>query len=118
MSKAYSMDLRERVVAAVKVEGMSRRQAVLRFGVGPSTAIKWIERFEEAGSVAPGQIGGFKPRTIRDGHADWLRVRCREKPFTLRGLVCELASERGLSVDYRSVWQFVHDEKLSHKKRR
>ena len=45
MSKAYSMDFRERVVAAVKVEGMSRRQAALRFGVGPSTAIKWIERF-------------------------------------------------------------------------
>jgi len=32
-------------------------------------------------------------------------------------LVVELG-ERGLKVDYRSVWEFVHAEKLSHKKRR
>ena len=32
-------------------------------------------------------------------------------------LVGELA-ERGLKVDYRSVWTFVHDEKLSFKKKR
>jgi putative transposase len=35
----------------------------------------------------------------------------------LRGLVAELA-ERGLKVDYRSVWDFVHSEKLSFKKKR
>jgi hypothetical protein len=35
----------------------------------------------------------------------------------LRGLVTELA-ERGLKVDYRTVWEFVPAEKLSHKKRR
>jgi transposase len=29
----------------------------------------------------------------------------------------ELA-ERGLKVDYRTVWEFVHAEKLSYKKRR
>ena len=34
----------------------------------------------------------------------------------MRGLVAELA-ERGLKVDYRSVWNFVHAEKLSFKKR-
>jgi len=37
--------------------------------------------------------------------------------FTLRGLVAELAG-RGLKVDYRSVWEFVHAEKLSFKKNR
>jgi putative transposase len=34
----------------------------------------------------------------------------------LRGLVAELA-DRGLKVDYRTVWKFIHGEKLSHKKR-
>jgi transposase len=33
----------------------------------------------------------------------------------LRGLVAELA-ERGLKVDCRAVWNFVHAEKLSFKK--
>ena len=48
-------------------------------------------------------------------HRDWLIERCQAGAFTLRGLVAELA-ERGLSVDYRSVWEFVHAEKLSYKK--
>jgi hypothetical protein len=61
-------------------------------------------------------MGGHKPKALREAHADWLRQRCRGKAFTLRGLVTELAEQRGLRVDYRSVWQFVHDEKLSHKK--
>ena len=117
MARPYSNDLRERVVASVLQEGLSRRRAAARFGVGISTAINWVDRYCETGSVAPGQMGGHKPRKISGAHADWLRRRCREKAFTLRGLVTELASERGLKVDYRSVWEFVHAEKLSYKKR-
>lgn len=117
MGKPYSMDLRERVVAAVEAEGMSRHQAAARFGVSYSVAIGWVKRMRETGSVAPGQMGGHKPRTLSGGHRDWLLERCREKDFTLRGLVAELAA-RGVKVDYRSVWEFVRDEKLSFKKRR
>ena len=117
MSKPYSMDLRERVVAAVETEGLSRRQAAARFGVGYSTAIAWMKRIRETGTVAPGQMGGHKPKKIAGAYRDWLVQRCRDADFTLRGLVGELA-ERGLKVDYRSVWDFVHAEKLSHKKRR
>lgn len=116
MSKPYSMDLRERVVRAVEQEGLSRRQAAERFGVGFSTAINWVARLRKTGSLEPDQIGGYKPRKIAGAHHDWLVQRCREGDFTLRGLVVELA-ERGLKVDYHSVWDFVHAEKLSHKKR-
>ena len=55
MGRAYSMDLRERVVAAVTHEGLSRRQAAARFGVSDSTAINWLKRVATTGSVAPGQ---------------------------------------------------------------
>jgi len=60
-------------------------------------------------------MGGHKPKAIRGEHRDWLIVRCRAGDFTLRGLVAELA-DRGLKVDYRSVWSFVHAEQLSYKK--
>jgi putative transposase len=116
MAKPYSMDLRERVVAAVEREGMSRHEAAARFGVAPSSAIKWVRRFRDTGSVAPAQIGGYKPRTLRGEHRDWLLERT-SRDFTLRGLVAELA-ERGVKVDYRSVWEFVHAEGLSFKKKR
>jgi len=116
MGRPYSMDLRERVVEAVKKEGLSRRQAAARFGVSYSVAIAWLKRFHETGSVEPDQMGGYKPKKISGLGRDWLLERCRTTDFTLRGLVAELA-ERGLKVDYRSVWEFVHAEDLSHKKR-
>jgi putative transposase len=116
MGRPYSLDLRERAVAAVEKAGMSRRQAASRFGVGISTVIAWVRRFRQTGSAAPGKMGGYKPKAIAGEHHAWLLQRCREKDFTLRGLVAELA-ERGLKVDYRSVWNFVHAEKLSFKKK-
>jgi putative transposase len=117
MGRAYSIDLRERVVGAVVKDGLSCHRAAARFGVGVSTAILWVQRLRRTGSVAPDRIGGYKPKKISGEHRDWLVQRCRDWDFTLRGLVAELA-ERGLKVDYRSVWEFVHAEKLSHKKRR
>ena len=115
MGTPYSMDLRGRVVAAVEHGGMSRNQAAMHFGVAISTAMTWVKRFRQSGSFAPGQMGGHKPRKISGEHHDWLLERCRAADFTLRGLVAELA-ERSLKVDYRSVWDFVHAEKLSFKK--
>jgi len=103
MGKPYSMDLRERVVAAVETGGMSCHQAAAQFGVGVSTAIIWVRRLRETGSIAPGQMGGHKPKAISGEHRAWLLERTKAKDFTLRGLVAELA-ERGLKVDYRAVW--------------
>jgi putative transposase len=111
------MDLRERVVEAVERDGLSCNQAAARFEVAVSTAIGWVNRFRRTGSLAPDRMGGNRPKKLVGEYRDWLLQRCRDSDFTLRGLVAELA-ERGLSVDYRVVWTFVHDEKLSYKKRR
>ena len=62
-------------------------------------------------------MGGHKPKAIAGEHRAWLLFRIKEKDFTLRGLVTELA-QRGLKVDYKTVWNFVHTEKLSFKKNR
>jgi hypothetical protein len=87
--------------------GMSRRRDL--------ALINWAQRFRETGAVAPGQMGGRKPKAIAGEHAVFLAWRVRDGAFTLRGLMAELAA-RGLKVDYRSVWNFVHAEKLSFKK--
>ena len=117
MAKPYSIDLRERVVAAVLTGGLSRHRAAAQFGLGVSTVINWVRRVQETGSVAPGQMGGQKPKAIAGEHAAFLSRRVRDGAFTLRRLVAELAA-RGLKVDYRSVWNFVHAEELSFKKNR
>lgn len=115
MGAPYSLDLRERVLAAVETGGMSRNKAAAHFGVAISTAINWVKAFRQTGSLAPGQMGGHRAKKIAGPYRDWLIARCHAADFTLRGLVAELG-ERGLKVDYRSVWEFVHAEKLSFKK--
>jgi putative transposase len=117
MGKPASLDLRERVIFAVEQEGMSRNRAAARFGVAPSSAIKWVARYRASGSAAPGRMGGHKPRILRGEHAEWLIARCRERPFTISQLVEELLAERGLKVDRHSVWEFLHAEQLSFKKK-
>jgi putative transposase len=115
MTKPYSIDLRERAVARVSA-GESVRSVAAVLSISASSVVKWAQRERTTGSVAPGQIGGHRPRVLVGEHRDWLLQRVRSD-FTLRGLVAELA-ERGVKVDYRTVWNFVHGERLSFKKKR
>lgn len=117
MTRPYSRDLRERVVGAVERGEMSRRRSAAHYGVAASTAIKWLQRLRRSGSTSPGKIGGYRPKKLVGQWRIWLLGRCQGGDFTLRGLVAELA-ERGLKVNYRVVWEFVHAEGFSHKKRR
>lgn len=116
MTRPLSMDLRERAMARVAA-GESVRAVAGALSVSPSSVVKWSKRLRETGSAAPGRVGGYVPPKIAGAHRDWLVERTRTAPFTLRGLVAELA-ERGLKVDYRTMWKFVRREGLSFKKNR
>lgn len=115
MSRPISMDLRERAMARLDA-GESVRAVAAALGVAPSSVVKWNQRRRRTGSVAPGKMGGHVPPKIRGAHAEWLLERVRAGGFTLRGLVAELA-DRGLKVDYRTMWKFVHRARLSFKKK-
>lgn len=114
MGRALSMDLRERAMVRVAA-GESVRAVASALGVAPSSVVKWSQRLRETGSCAPGGTGGHPPRKIVGAYETWLLERIKD-PFTLRGLVMELA-DRGLTVDYRTVWAFVHRTGYSFKKR-
>jgi putative transposase len=118
MTSPYSMDLRGRVVDAVKEEGLSCHQAAARFKIGATTAIRWLRRERETGSAAPAKMGGYKPRRISGDHHEWLVSRCRDgSAFTIAKLIEELA-ERGVKADHHTVWNFLHEQRLSFKKGR
>src|SRR5437763_14774120 len=93
MGKPYSMDLRERVVAAVQTGGLSCHQAAAQFGVGVSTAIVWLRSLPETCSVAPGQTGGRETKAIYGDPRAWLLEPTKTRDFTLRELVAELAEQ-------------------------
>jgi transposase len=57
MTRALSIDLRRRVIAAVE-SGASCRQAAARFGVSASSAIRWHALSETLGDATPKTQGG------------------------------------------------------------
>lgn len=96
MARAYSLDLRERVVAAVDA-GQSCRTVAQVFDVSVASVVKWSQRFRATGSPAAKPMGGKRPYALA-GERDWLLKRLAEVPdITLRALHKELA-ERGVTV--------------------
>jgi transposase len=101
MSKALSVDLRERVVAAVAA-GASCRVAAARFGVSAASAIRWAALAKEAGSVAPGPLGGDRRSARIETHAPLiLRLVEQKSDMTRKEIRAELANE-GVSVGTRA----------------
>jgi transposase len=116
MVRPYSMDLRERVAAAVAA-GESRRSAARRFGVSASTVVKWAQRVDRTGSVKPGKMGGHVPLLLAS-ERDWILTRLAEAGFdlTVRGLSAELKA-RGVNAGPYAVWKFFQREGLTFKKK-
>lgn len=116
MTRPYSEDLRERALSRYD-QGETTRSIGDALEISPSCVSKWLKLRRETGSLAPGKIGGHKPRQLSGETADWLRERCEAGPFTIRGLAAELAA-RGIKTGRRAVWVFLHAEGLSFKKNR
>ncbi len=68
---------RTSVFEAVERDGLSCNQAAARFNVAISTAIHWLNRYRRTGSVAPGRMGGHRPKKLVGEYRDWLLQRCR-----------------------------------------
>jgi transposase len=115
MARAYSFDLRERVVAAV-IHGQSCRSVAKTFGVSVASVVKWSQRFRATGSAAAKPMGGRRPYALED-ERNWILTRISESPdLTLRALAAELAT-RGIAVSHYAVWHFLQREGITLKKR-
>lgn len=115
MTKPYPMELRQRALKFVKA-GQSRNAVAKRLGVSISCVVKWLQRHDATGSIAPGKVGGHVKPKISGEHRDWVLQQIASGcHVTLQGLADGLAA-RGLKVDYRTMWNFVHREGKSFKK--
>ena len=116
MGKPLSLDLRERVVAAVDA-GLSRRKAAERFGVSISSAIRWTSLRRRTGEVRPKRQGGDKRSGRIEAHAPLILslVEAR-RDITLVELRAALA-ERGIGVAVSTLWRFFERHRITLKKR-
>ena len=116
MGKAYSQDLRERVVSALE-SGMSIRQAAARYSVSISAVGEWGRLKRTQGDVRPAKQG--KPAgSVLDAHGEFILGVLGEKPdTTLEEMVGRLAAERDVRVVWTTVWKFLDRHGQTHKKR-
>ena len=112
-----SVDLRKRVVSAVREEGMSCRAAAQRFGVSFSSAICWVAALRERGSYAPLPMGGDTRSQRVEAHTDFLlRLHRREPDLTLNEICDRLERARGEKVSPSMIWRFFDRHDITFKK--
>src|SRR6516165_9233673 len=89
MPRAYSADMRVRVIARVE-SGASRREAAEHYEVSASTAVTWVKCFRESGRCAAKPRGGSV--SPLEEHGEFLLALIDEQPdLTLDEVVCVVA---------------------------
>ena len=118
MGKGYSQDLRGRVIDAVVEGKMSRRAAAERFGVGESSAIRWVDRYLRTGAREIVGTGGHRPSKLKP-HGEWLLKLLEAEPdITLMALSARFLKERGVKATTGMLSYFYIGEGISFKKNR
>jgi transposase len=115
MGKALSVDLRDRVVAAVE-GGLSRRKAAERFGVSISSAIRWTARSRTSGTVRPRPVGGDQRSGRIEACAPVILAAVEAKPDITLVELRAVLSECGVAVAVSSLWRFFARRKITFKK--
>ncbi|WP_201271740.1 IS630-like element ISRm10-1 family transposase [Sinorhizobium meliloti] len=114
MGQALSDDLRIRVLKA-SAAGMSARQAAARFGVGISTAIRWIARAKE-GELTPRPQGWRRPSAV-DAHEEFVVALIEErKDVTLDEMVQRLSVERQVKISRSALGAWLRGRGWTFKK--
>ena len=114
MPKAYSGDLRERVIEAVET-GASRREAAERFEVSVSSAIKWLQRWHERRSAAP-KLRGGSISPLEEFASEILALVAEQPDLTLVETVAALRKRR-IKTSRSSLWRFLDRHDITYKKK-
>ena len=114
MPKAYSCDLRERVIAAVET-GASRHEAAERFEISVASAIKWLQRWRENKSAAPKPRGG-SVSPPEEFAAEILAVIAENPDLTLDETLAQLRKRR-IKTSRSALWRFLDRHNITLKKK-
>ena len=95
--KAYSEDLRRKIVSAIE-RGMPKAQAARTFGVGISTLKRYATKAQKGESLEPGKAPGKRPK-MDERVGKLLEEDLKEHPFATLRERCEYVETiSGVSV--------------------
>jgi len=116
--KAYSIDLRERVIKAVEAGKQSQAEVAATFGIGLRTVEGWWQRWQTTHSVVALPHGGGPARVLAASEAV-LRAALKAQPDATLGELCaQVAEAQGLVVSPSMMCRELQRLKLPRKKRR
>jgi transposase len=116
MSKALSVDLRVRVLAAVAA-GASHREAAARFGVSPASVSRWRTLQHEQGDARPGPLGGDRRSGRIEAQATLIRQLLDAVPDTTVEELRQALGARGHGFGYGTLQRFFRRHRITRKKR-
>jgi transposase len=116
---ALSDDLRERVVEAVVLGGLSRNRAAAHFKVSVASAVRWVMRFNTTGEISPAPCGGDRRSGRIEAHRDYLLGLIRRSPdMTLLEIKERLIANCGERFAVSVLWRFFDRHEITFKKKR
>ena len=115
MPSPLSVDLRERVVAAV-AEGASFHRAAARFGVSVSSASRWSARLAQEGHVAPKPTGGDHTSQAIEAHADLILATYEARPAIFLYELRDSLAEHGVATSTSGLSRFFQRHRFTRKK--
>jgi len=117
MARAYSQDLRDRVIDAA-LAGLPARQAAVRFGVGIANAIVWVRRARQTGERTARPQGQPRRSKLDPHRAFVLGLIEAKDDISLVEMQERLERERGLRASVGTIWTFLDRAGLTFKKSR
>jgi transposase len=112
MPKAYSTDMRARVIARVE-SGGSRREAAEHYEVSASTAVIWVKCFRESVARPSARGGSVSPL---EEHAEFLLALIDEQPDLTLDEVISAMRRHKVPGSRTAVWRFFQRHKITFKK--
>jgi transposase len=102
--KAYSLDLRQRVVSAYEQGEGSISEIAARFGVCPAFVKKMLRQWRESGDLAPRPHGGGKPASLSARQRQLLKRKVRaQSDISLAELQGLRAEQEEVSVHVSTI---------------
>ena len=117
MSKALSVDLRVRVLSAVRA-GASHREAGERFGVSSASVSRRRKREREEGKPLPKALGGDRRSQAMEAHGAAILAVIAQKPDMTLAEIRDALAQEGVHVSISSLWRFFYRHKITLKKSR
>ncbi|MFD2189408.1 IS630 family transposase [Pistricoccus aurantiacus] len=116
MARAYSDDLRSRVVNAYQ-QGASASAAAARFLIGTDTAVRWIRQWRETGDYRPRPQGRSRGRARLDTHESFILALVEaQQDITLAEIAQHLRDERDVVASPTTIWRFFDRRRITYKK--